>query len=137
MPHSRLQSASRRHCLSESFLILSRRYGGDIRDPSDSDLEHALREVFVEDHRQLTEADYEEHRGAFLRFGSDEGPMFVVYVYRLGDVVLEQWADAEYEDELVAPLHLHRVTFDDALRLWKLAREQNIAGLRREPWGQS
>ncbi|SFQ53452.1 hypothetical protein SAMN05216567_118157 [Variovorax sp. OK605] len=123
--------------MSESFLILNRRFGGDIRDPSDRDLEDALRQVFIEDHPQLTEADYEEHRGAFLRFGSDEGPMFVVYVYRRGDVVLEQWADADYEDELVAALHLHRVTFDDALRLWKLARDKNISGLRQEPWVQS
>lgn len=122
--------------MSESFLILSRRFGGDTRDPSDSELEDALRQVFIEDDPQLTEADYEEHRGAFLRFGSDEGPMFVVYVYRHGDVVLEQWADADYEDELVAELHLHHVTFDDALRFWKLASDQNISGLRQEPWVQ-
>ena len=85
--------------MSESFLILSRRFGGDIRDPSDGDLEDALKQVFIEDHPQLTEADY--------------------------------------EDELVPALHLHRVTFDDALRLWKLARDKNISGLRQEPWVQS
>jgi hypothetical protein len=42
--------------------------------------------------------------------------------------VLEPWADADYEDELVAPLYLHCVTFDDALRLWKLARDRNMSG---------
>ncbi len=126
--------ANRRRCLSESFLILSHRFGGDTRDPSESDLEEALRLVFIEDHPQMTEADYEEHRGAFLRFGNDEGPMFLVYAYRHGDMVLEQWADVDYEDELVAPLYLRRVTFDDALRLWKFARNRDILALRQEPW---
>ena len=123
--------------MSESFLILSRRFGDDIFAPSDSDLEDALRQVFIEDDPQLTEADYEELRGAFLRFGTVEGPMFVVYVHRLGHVMLEQWADAEYEQELAGALHLHRVTFDDALRLWKLARDRNISDLRQESWVQS
>ena len=126
-----------RYHLNDSFLILSDRFGGDFRDPTERKLEDTLRSVYIEDHPQLTEADYEEHPGASLRFGSDEGPMFVVYVYRHGEVVLEQWADMDFEAELVAPLYLHRVSIEDALRLWNLAKDRNILSLREESWALS
>lgn len=126
-----------RYHLNDSFLILSDRFGSDTRDPTESELEDALRSVYIEDHPQLSEADYKEHPGAFLRFGSDEGPMFVVYVYRRGEIVLEQWADTDFEAELVAPLYLHRVSLEDALRLWNLAKDRNISSLREESWALS
>lgn len=85
----------------------------------------------------ISEADYNEHPGASLRFGNDEGPMFVVYVYRHGEIVLEQWADTDFEAELVAPLYLHRVSLEDALRLWNLAKDRNISSLREESWALS
>ena len=48
-----------------SSVTLTTRYGRGNAQPSDLDLEGALREVYVEDHPSLTEADYEEHPNAW------------------------------------------------------------------------
>jgi hypothetical protein len=116
------------------FFILGTRFGGDIRDPSDAELESALHDIYDEDHPHLTEDDYAEHPDASVRFGDDSGPMFVVTANRKGRIEFFQWADADYEQELAPPGHLKDVPFENALRLWRTARRGEIASLRQEPW---
>src|SRR5262249_45055584 len=50
--------------------------------------------------RGMTAADYAEHGAASLRYGFDDGPMYVIEVDRLGRVRFEEWADQDYENEL-------------------------------------
>ena len=120
--------------MSSMFFILGTRFGGDIRDPTDAELESALHDIYDEGHPHLTENDYAEHPDASVRFGDDSGPMFVVTVTRKGRVEFSQWADADYEQELASPGHLKDVSFENALRLWRTARRGEIASLRQEPW---
>ena len=71
----------------EPWTILTRRYGGDVRDPSPADLAAAIHELYHEDLAGMTSADYEEHGSATLRYGFDEGPMFLVTVTRAAKVI--------------------------------------------------
>lgn len=86
--------------MSKPWVILNRRYGEDIRDPSPEQLADAIRELYVEDLSGMTEADYEEHGAGSLRFGSDDGPMYVLEATRGGILRFEQWADQDYEVQL-------------------------------------
>ena len=60
--------------MDEPWVILTRRYGGDVRNPTAEELALAIEELYVEDLQGMTEADYEEHGAAFLRNGFDDGP---------------------------------------------------------------
>jgi hypothetical protein len=90
-----------RRFLMSTLVILSRRYGGDVRNPT-STAEgspcRAVLEPFGHDRSRLRRAG-----SAFLRFGEDEGPMYVVYVTRTGRVTFEQWADQDFMVELAEP----------------------------------
>jgi hypothetical protein len=120
--------------LHQHFLLLSRRFGGDMTNPTEDDLEAALREVFEMAEPGLAGAEDGKSQGAFLQFGPDTGPIFVLYAHRKGELVLEQWVDAKFEREAAAPMGLSGVGFDYARRLWKMACDGNISGLRMEPW---
>ena len=119
--------------MDSGWLILTRRYGADVRDPSDTDLAAAVDELFVENLPGMTEGDYAEH-GASLRYGFDDGPMYVIAVGRSGTVVFEEWADQDYEEELVPPRTAQGCSQTDALHRWTLLARGDVDGLRALPW---
>jgi hypothetical protein len=82
----------------------------------------------------MTEGDYAEHCAASLRFGFDDGPMFVIAVDRLGTVAFEEWADQDYERELVPPRQRNEVPEEQALRLWNWLADGEIDRLRYHLW---
>jgi hypothetical protein len=112
--------------------ILTFRYGFDIRNPSKEDLERAATELFQETLPEMTEDDYKDHPAAWLRYGLDDGPMFVLEVHRSGTVILERWADTDYVRELYPPKQwsVHNAT--DVVRLWQMLGEGKISELERE-----
>jgi hypothetical protein len=113
-----------------SWLILSPRYGADVRNPSPEDLERAVAELFLESLPGIGESDYAERGAAALRYGFEGGPMYVVDVDRAGNARLEEWADADREREL-APPRARRVTADQAQRLWVLLAAGDVDEVRR------
>jgi hypothetical protein len=69
--------------------------------PSDSHLALAADEIFNESIEGMTEADYAGHPTAWLRYGFDEGPMFVIEVSRDRTVTLSRYADQDDIDPSV------------------------------------
>jgi hypothetical protein len=116
------------------WVILSCRYGADIRQPSDEDLAGALSEIFHENLPSMTEGDYAAHPSAWIRYGFDAGPMYVVEVRRGGRVQFSQWADQDYETELERETAMDGVSEEDALRLWKLLAGGEIDTVKAEGW---
>ena len=66
--------------------------------------------------------------------GHDDGPMYVLEISRLREVTLEEWADQDFEQELVPPRKMHKVPKDQALRLWSWLAEGQIGRVRSQPW---
>jgi hypothetical protein len=118
--------------MGEPWFILTSRYGGDTRDPSLDELRFALDEVYVENHPGMTLTDYEEHPSAFVRYGVDAGPMYLLYVGRSGAVTLEQWVDQDYGDELAKPLTMEKVSREEALAMWSKLQSGQIEALRSD-----
>jgi hypothetical protein len=104
--------------MSQPWVILTRRYGGDTRNPTVAQLTEAVAELYHEALPGMTEGDYAEHGAGSLRYGYDDGPMYVVEVNRLGEVTLEEWGDQDYEQVLAPPRRRREVSEDQALRLW-------------------
>ena len=115
--------------MSEPWRYLQKRYGEDVSAPSRQQLGDAVTELFDETLPGMTQADYEEHGAAHLRYGFDEGPMYVVEISRTGEATLEEWADQDYEQEL-SPAKTISVTAQQALDLWLLLAAGEIERVR-------
>lgn len=110
---------------STGWVILSTRYGGDIRQPSQRELAQAIDEVVTDD------LDDAEHPNAWLRYGDDDGPVYVVDAYRDGTVICSQFADQDDVDP-VSKTTLEDVTREQLLSLWKRLADGDIASIRAE-----
>ncbi len=120
--------------MNKPWVILVRRYGGDIRDPSPEQLALAIHEIYVEDLPGMTEADYEEHGAATLRHGFDEGPVYDLCVSRGGTITLEEWADQDYETPLHPERQMRSVPPEMALNLWRLLAEGSLETVHAQSW---
>ena|SRR5579885_1296580 len=101
----------------KQWVVLTERYGEDIRHPSDRELAQAIDELFSEDSKGMTEGGCAEHPNACLRYGSDDGPVFVVEVNRNKAVTLAKYADQDDIDPLVeATFNMDKGTI---LSLWR------------------
>lgn len=104
------------------WCILTTRMGADVREPTDAQLRAALEDVFA--------SDDEEHPNAWLRLGSDDGPMFVLDVYGTKQIVFEQWADTDFDNESAPPMSLRHVQLEVAMTLWRTLRDRDVDAVR-------
>lgn len=113
-----------------SWVVLTRRYGEDIRQPSEEQRLQAVDELFTENIQGMTDADYAEHPNAWLRYGIDEGPVFVADASRSKTVTLSKFADQD-DDNAVAE---STFTIDRAqlLALWHWLSAGEIERIRAE-----
>lgn len=123
--------------MDEPWVILTRRYGGEVRNPTAEELARAIEELYVENLPGMTEVDYEEHGAASLRYGFDDGPMYVLEVSRGGVVALEEWADQDYQTPLSPPRLMASVPPARALELWRWLAKGAIDRVRCQHWSVS
>jgi len=120
------------------WAILTKRYGEDIRQPSDAQLSKAIDELYIENLPGMTERDYQEHSEAFLRLGFDEGPMYVTTATRNGrKVILEEWKDTDYEEEQCPPKTMQNISKDQVFNLFKFLAQGNIDLIRNNKWDEA
>ena len=120
--------------MSKPWVILTRRYGGDTRNPTVAQLAEAVAELYQETLPGMTEGDYAEHGAASLRCGYDDGPMYILEISRLREVRLEEWADQDFEQELAPPRTMNDVPEDQALRFCSWLAEGQIDQVRSQVW---
>lgn len=70
--------------MSKAWCHLNYRYGVEVSAPTPDQILSAVEELYVENLVGMTECDYEEHGDAWLRYGYDEGPMYVLTITRSG-----------------------------------------------------
>lgn len=104
--------------MSEPWSFLCYRYGEEVGSPSEAEIQKAAHELFHENLPGMTMADYIEHGSAHLRWGYDDGPMYVVEIDRTGRAMLEVWKDQDYEVEAHAPRKIKKVSESQAIELW-------------------
>jgi hypothetical protein len=113
-----------------AWVISTTRWGKDIRAPEEATLDVALRDVYHESTGEMIAASYEEHPNAWLRYGFDEGPVFVLDVYRTGRIVFDQWADQDFEKRL-APESSMNVAEAEARQLWRWLAQGETGKVRK------
>jgi hypothetical protein len=113
---------------TEGWVILTKRYGEMVREPTRAQLTDALRELFD------PSVDDEEHGAASLGYGNDDGPMFEIE-FTCGRIArFEEWADQDYERELAPPRETTVHGEPEALRLWTLLASGDVQAVRNWPW---
>jgi hypothetical protein len=105
-----------------NWTILTFRYGREVSNPTEHDLEQAVAELVNENIPGMSEGDYAEHPNAWLRLGSDGGPIYVADAYRSGLVILSKYA-AQDDVDAAGELKLRDVPKERLLAMWSwLAR---------------
>lgn len=98
--------------------------------PSDEEIATVIDEVMDEAALlrripELSEDDLDEHPGASIALGQDDGPLYLLQLYAGGEMHFTRYADTDmYEEEFH---HTRRVSSaDQAERLWRLLRDGQV-----------
>lgn len=116
--------------MSNPWCYLLRRYGEEKKMPTCEEISAAVNELYEENLSGMTERDYEEHGAGSLRYGYDDGPMYVLEITRHGTARLEEWADQDYETELCAMREVKALSKEKAVLLWKQLAAGEIEAVR-------
>jgi hypothetical protein len=116
---------------SAGWVILTTRYGSDKSMPSEADLARAVDELFVENVESMREPDDAEHPNAWLRYGFDDGPVYVIDARGNGTVTFEKWGDQD-DDELLSSYRVYGVDKPRLLSLWKWLASGQVAKIAAE-----
>ena len=110
--------------MSNPWCCLLFRYGEERSVPTCGEVATAVEELYEEHLPGMTEGAYEEHGAASLRYGYDEGPMYVLEITCHGTARWEEWADQDYEIKLCPMVEVKSLPEEKAVLLW----EQLAAG---------
>jgi hypothetical protein len=123
--------------MSEPWIVLTNRFGEDIENPSSAQLSEAVAELYHEAKPGTSEASNQEHGSAWVRYGFDDGPMFVLDLSRRRSMRLEEWADQDFDQELAPPRTLLDVAEPVAIQALEWLVMGDFDQLRSLPWRAS
>lgn len=116
--------------MTQAWLTLTSVDGRDIAAPTEKQLAAALAEVYALGKKGVPPGDPPT---AALRFGYDDGLMYVAEVSCTGDVRFEEWSDRDCEIALAAPRRMS-ASKAKALELWSLMARRQVSKIRDMPW---
>lgn len=112
--------------MTQAWVTLTGMDGRNIAGPADEQIEAALDALFDAD-------DGSEPAMASLRFGYDDGLMYVAEVSSDGTLRFEEWSDSDCEIALAAPRTM-RAGYEQALELWALMARRQVSRIRDLKW---
>ncbi|OEZ98214.1 hypothetical protein [Duganella sp. HH101] len=119
--------------MTQAWVVLTRPDGRDVAAPSEAQMAAALAEVY-----SGNAAGPDGGPGsAVLRFGYDDGLMYEVEVSAGGRVRFAEWSDRDCEIALADPRTMAALAQADALQLWRLLAQRQVAKIRNQPWSDA
>lgn len=110
----------------DSWLILTTRYGEDVRDPTPDQVARAIADL-------KTRREDTEHPNTWLRLGLSDGRVLVLDAYTSGTVYFKQFADQDDADPVTNRM-AKAVEMDGLEKLFKLLAEGDVAGINEALW---
>ncbi len=116
--------------MTQAWVVLTSLDGRDIAAPTDKQLAATLAEIYA---RPKKKGGPLELASAALRFGYDDGLMYVAEVSSNGEISFEEWSDRDCELALARP---RRMTANqtEALQLWHLLARRQVSKIRELAW---
>ena len=112
--------------MPHSWSTLTSADGRETPAPTDQQLAAVLTELYALGKQGAAGA---EPATAALRFGYDDGLMYVAEVSSTGDICFEEWSDRDCELSLAAPRRMH-ASKAKALELWSLMAKRQVSRIR-------
>lgn len=112
--------------MAHAWVVLTSPDGRDTPNPTGEQLAAALATVY-----QSGSPDHDG--GATLRFGYDDGLMYVAEVNSAGEVRFEEWSDRDCEMALAQPRRMH-ASREQALQLWNWLAQRQVSRIRALAW---
>ena len=116
--------------MTQAWVTLTSVDGRDIAGPSEKQLAATLAELFAQRKKAAPGA---EPATASLRFGYDDGLMYVAEVNSNGDISFEEWSDSDCEIALASPRRMSAGQ-PQALQLWSLMARRQVSRIRELAW---
>ena len=114
--------------MTQAWVTLTSVDGRDIAAPSDKQLAATLAEIFAR-----RKQDDAEPASAALRFGYDDGLMYVAEVSSSGEISFEEWSDRDCEIALARPRRM-RANQKEAQQLWSWMARRQVSKIRELAW---
>lgn len=115
--------------MTQAWVTLTSADGRDIASPSEQQLAAALAELY----RRAKGAAPADHASAVLRFGYDDGLMYVAEVSSAGELRFEEWSDSDCELALATPRSMQG-SQAQALELWSMMSRRQVSRIRELAW---
>jgi len=116
--------------MTQAWLVLTRPDGRDVSPPSEAQMAAALADVYS----GKVHAVDGTPGSAVLRFGYDDGLMYEMEVSSGGAVRFAEWSDRDCEIALASPRTMTVKKQADALQLWRMMAQRQVAKIRSQPW---
>lgn len=115
--------------MTQAWVTLTRADGRDIASPSEQQLATALAELYP----HAKGAAPADAASAVLRFGYDDGLMYVAEVSSTGELRFEEWSDSDCELALAAPRCM-KGSQAQAQELWAMMNRRQVSRIRELAW---
>jgi hypothetical protein len=109
--------------MTQAWVILTDAEGREIDAPSEDELAETLAAVYANT----------DQSSAVLRFGYDDGLMYVAEVSSAGRVSFEEWSDRDCEMALAQPRSM-TASQAEALALWCFMARRQVSKIRALAW---
>jgi len=116
--------------MTQAWLVLTRPDGRDVSAPSEAQMAAALADVYSGKVQSVDGTP----GSAVLRFGYDDGLMYEMEVSSGGAVRFAEWSDRDCEIALASPRTMTVKKQADALQLWRMMAQRQVAKIRSQPW---
>ncbi|QGZ42029.1 hypothetical protein IP92_04402 [Pseudoduganella flava] len=116
--------------MTHAWVVLTGADGRDVQAPTEAQLAAALSEIYEGDGVAGPDGGPPT---AVLRFGYDDGLMYLMEVARGGAIRFEEWSDRDCEIALASPRRMS-ADKEDALQLWKWLAQRQVAKIRDQDW---
>ena len=115
--------------MTQAWVILTSADGRDIAAPTETELAATLADIYARRKR----SGEDEPATAALRFGYDDGLMYVAEVSSTGEISFEEWSDRDCELALARPRRMN-ANQSEALQLWCWLARRQVAKIRELAW---
>ncbi len=124
--------------MTQAWVVLTSLDGRDIDAPTDKQLAAVLAEIYARHKPRSKPRDKvadapAEPASATLRFGYDDGLMYVAEVSSSGEISFEEWSDRDCELALARPRRM-TANQSEALQLWYMLARRQVSKIRELAW---
>jgi hypothetical protein len=116
--------------MTQAWVTLTGVDGREIAAPTEAQLAATLAALYG---ARKKGAAAPEPASAALRFGYDDGLMYVAELSSSGELSFEEWSDRDCEIALAAPRRMH-ASLAQAREVWGMMARRQVSRIRDLPW---